>query len=264
MISSSVWEIKEKTFVPVQTENGDFLIYANKNYQTAQLKIKFENQIPENFTAQIQKDFSIFSKTPKKGIYSKEDLGEKNFKNNPSLHSNGSFLKYDGKIYFLDEGKLRKLDNAEILNFFNLTKQQLTEITFEEFNKLSQGKILEYKSFQEEFPENILIKKGAFFYITNDNSYQPIHIPNPEEFQKKLNLQLSTLSGKWETGKCFKIKDKTTNCDFDLRETISDSGNIYRIQIDNKTQKINKIKARFENNFNPSEIINEIKELFLK
>jgi hypothetical protein len=264
VIGANIWEIKEKTITPVQAENGDFVVYTDKNYQTAQLTIEFENQIPENFTVQIQKDFSVFLEHRKKGVYSEEELKEKLFKNNPTQHPNGAFLKHQKDVYFMEEGRIRKLDTAKILNFFDLIPKQLPEITSEEFNQLFQDDPLTYQSIQENFPEDILIKKEDFFYITSDNGYNPIHIPNSEKLQKKLNLQLSTLSGKWEAGECFKTNNKTVNCNLNLNKRVSNYGNIYRIKINNNAQEVNNLKIKLENNFNPSEIINEIKELFLK
>lgn len=271
VIGVNVWEIREKTDTPIKTENGDFIVYTDRNYQNAELTIEFENQIPEILTTTIQKDFSIFLSSRAEGIYTEEDLKAKLFKDNSSQYPNGSFLNYKNDIYLVEEGQLRKLDNSKILNFFNLKKGDLPQLNSEDFKKFIQAQPFSYLSLQHEFPQEMLIGKGSDFFITGEKGYYPIYLSDLEKIQNELNLQVSPISNKTTRGDCFKLTDQKISCRFDLSQLKSNSGNIYRLSIKETNSQPNQPPETIKTTSltlqaNPSfaETMNEVKKIFIK
>jgi hypothetical protein len=65
----NAWQIKEKTFQPIKTEKGDLVIFNEKNYEKAELNLKFTEKIPENLVVTMEKDFSVFLKDLHGAIY---------------------------------------------------------------------------------------------------------------------------------------------------------------------------------------------------
>ena len=269
VIGLNIWEIKSKTTPLIKTENGNYIAYAERNYDQAELTLEFENEIPENIRVEISKDFSVFSTHRKKGVYSEEELKAKLFKHNPTQHPNGSFLTFKNNIYFLEEGTLRPLESSRILEIFNLNKKNLEEINKNNFFTLPKGDLINTKSIRNNFPENILLKKDNGFYITGSDGYDYIISSNIIPLIEDKKYPIINISSETTVGKCYKSLGNNLEiiCYFNLKKQKTKSGNIYFINITSNNQPISNFKTteiKFRASLTLSEILENIKNMFIK
>jgi len=268
VIGFNVWQIKERTENIVQANQRDyFLIFNERAYGKASLLLNFPEEIPENLSITLEKDFSTFSTKLGSGVYTEKKLQAKFSKENPTPHPNGTFVNYQKKTYLIEDGELRELNTPKILSIFNLNKKDLPEISSENFQALTPGKPLTNKSISEEFPTKILIQKDDNYYISGTESYYPVFIPEIKKVIEKYNTQLIKLNTNLTQGKCYRQNQTQAICDFNLKNQKSNSGNAYKITIKSNNQPITEINQgiiKLEANPTLSEILEETKNLFVK
>jgi hypothetical protein len=77
----------KKTNPPInKTTKGNFFVFTEKNYNQAELTIKFEKEVPENLEATLRKDFSILLNEPYPPLYPKKKNSKKNSSKTISLN----------------------------------------------------------------------------------------------------------------------------------------------------------------------------------
>jgi len=228
----------KKTNPPInKTTKGNFFVFTEKNYNQAELTIKFEKEVPENLEATLRKDFSILLNEPYPPPISEEEkLKEKLFEDNFLEYPNGKIINYQNKNYIIRKGFLKEIQNDNFFKIFGLNKNNLEKVKFDEEISSSIGHPFDYKKIREIFPERILIKKDGSFYLTGEENYRQIHIPEIESIIEKYNIQTVELTSEPITGKCYEKANSELEiiCDFQLPK--ENTGNIYQIKVNNKSQ----------------------------
>jgi hypothetical protein len=266
-IFSNAWKIKEVNPSLVKTEKGELVIFTEKNYEKAELNLKFTEKIPENLTVTLEKDFSVFLKDLHGAIYTEEKLEKKLYEDNPLEYPNGKIVKYRNKNYIINQGQLREITDKSFLDALALNPKNLPEISEEKSNQLTIREPWTYQEIQEYFPERILIEKNGDFYLTGTDGSRPVYIPNIQELIEKHNIQTVSLTSHPISGKCYETTETALEiiCDFDLKKI--PAGNIYRLNLQSNQQKIDNLEnSNLKLTANPtlSELLQEAGNLFVK
>jgi hypothetical protein len=238
----NAWQIKEKTFQPIKTENGDLAIFTDKTYQKAELTLEVTEKIPENLTVTLEKDFYIFLDNPSGAIYTEEELKEKLFEENDLEYPNGKIINYQNKNYIVQRGHFKEILDNNFLKILGINKDNLNKIGFDKETLSTIDYPLNEKDLRENFPERILFEKNGDFYLTGTGNYRPVYISNIKDLIEKYNIQTVSFNSQPVLGKCYKKSNPFSKiiCDFEL-EKIS-AGNIYRVKIENNNQLTENIK----------------------
>lgn len=266
-VFSNAWKIKEANPSLIKTEKSDLVVFTDKNYEKAELSLKFNQQIPENLIVTLEKDFSVFLEDIHGAIYTEEELAKKLFEENSLEYPNGKIINYQNKNYIIQKGFLREITSKDFLKIFDLNENALEKIAFSEKISPSIGQPLEKQELQEDFPERILIEKNGDFYLTGTDGTRPVYISNTQELIEKYGLQVVSLNSQPIPGKCYKKAETALEiiCDFDLEK--NSTGNIYQIKIQSNDQKIDNFEnptLRLTANPTPSELLQEAGNLFVK
>jgi hypothetical protein len=263
----NAWQIKEANPSLVQTEKGDLVVFTEKNYEKAELNLKFTEKIPENLIITLEKDFSVFLEDLHGAIYTEEELEKKLFEDNALEYPNGKIVKYQNKNHIIDKGQLREITDKSFLDALALNPKNLPEISNEKSNQITIGEPLQYQEIQDDFPERILIEKNGDFYLTGTEGCRPVYISNIQELIEKYNVQTVSLNSQSIPGSCYRKTENALEilCDFDLEK--NSTGNIYRINLQSNNQKIDNFeKSNLKLTANPtlSELLQEAGNLFVK
>lgn len=266
IVGCNVWQLKEANLPLEKSEKSDLFVKTSKNYEKGKLTLKFTEEIPDNLTVALKKDFQILLNNPKSGIYYEKDLNKKLFDENPLPYPNGKILKYQNKIHIIQEGKLRPIDDKYFIETLNLKKNNLTKLEIKESENQSIpfGETLTYAEIQKKFPEKILINKNGSLYLTVTKGYRQIYIPNIQELIEKYDIQTIETSSQSNIGKCYKkTKDSLEIiCDFNLNKNAP--GNIYLAEISPSNSNLESSNLKLTSDLTPLEIWQAIKDLFIK
>lgn len=227
----NAWKIKEARPPLIKTEKGDLVVFTEKNYEKAELTLKFTEKIPENLTVTLEKDFLIFLNNPSGAIYTEEELREKLFEENNLEYPNGKIINYQNKNYIVQKGRFKEILDNNFLKILGINENNLDKISFDKKILSAIDYPLNEKNLRENFPERILFEKNGDFYLTGTDGYRPVYISNIQELIEKYNIQTVSLNSQPTPGKCYQKAKSALEiiCDFNLEKNLI--GNIYKIKL---------------------------------
>ncbi|MEA2006627.1 MAG: hypothetical protein U9O20_00485 [Patescibacteria group bacterium] len=100
------------------------------------------------------------------------------FENNHSKYPNGSILKSNRVLYFIEKGKLRPFQSITTFKEMGFDKKNIISVNKEILNTLEIGDNLNFRKKDKIYPSGLIVKAGNDYFITGSNNLYPLFSEN--------------------------------------------------------------------------------------